>query len=470
MSTIVRDLVKERQEITGKPTVEWPDEYQNSETGKFYNPHNEDEEIFVYDDIPRYMLLKGGEGAGKSVAGIKKGLDRVKRGMDIIMGSPDLEHFKKSLWPEARRWIPWHCVIERHRYRQNPGWQPGSSFELVFHNELGGYSKIICGGFKEDRIGGWEGGNVSAAHFDEARHHKNAGALKVLDGRCRIPGPNGEPPQLYITTTPKKNWLFEYFGPLQQDDPHRDFKLDSFVGTVSVDLNIENLSEAFIIKRRSSLTESEQRVLMDALWEDEEDTEKFVNMVWWDNCKVDIPPLTNKEALVIAVDANKGSKNTDAIPDGFSIVATSRMPSDKKVVAVRYVGVWLPSVGKLMDFTKPKEELRRLCANFSVIEVAYDPYQLHDTMMMMAKEGIALFREFGQQTPRAKADTNLRNLIMNRNIAHDGNPLLRKHIDNADVVKSGGGIRLVKRANSLKIDAAVATSISSARCLYYNLG
>ena len=61
--------------------------------------------------------------------------------------------------------------------------------------------------------------------------------------------------------------------------------------------------------------------------------------------------------------------------------------------------------------------------------------------------------------------------IMEQLIAHDGNPLLRQHIDNADIKKYGQDtIRIVKRTSALKVDAAVCVSMGSERISYYNLG
>ena len=70
--------------------------YVNRETGKMYRPHNTDEALFISDDRPRRVMVKGGEGSGKSVAGIVKDLERLRRGMSGIMGSPNFVHFKKS--------------------------------------------------------------------------------------------------------------------------------------------------------------------------------------------------------------------------------------------------------------------------------------------------------------------------------------------------------------------------------------
>lgn len=468
MDRLKKRAQKNRAAKAAKPAV-WPEQYANAETGKVYSPHNDEEEYFVYSDSPRYMLLKGGEGGGKSTAGLIKAFNRLRRGMHGGMVSPDLEHFKKSLWPAFVNWCPWECVIARQQYRRLPGWEPRQAFTMVFKSEPGGFSYLICGGAQEDKISSWEGPNLSFLLFDESRRHRTPAAIKVFDGRIRIPGPNGEPPQMFLTTTPRKHWLYEYFGPIKDNDPHLAFKKDSYVATVLTSENEANLGEDFTEKRAQSLTESDARILLKAEWEDEEDTEKFVNIIWWDNNKQDLSPISRNESLVIALDAAKGTTG-NTLPDCFAMIGVTRNPANKDNVAVRYCGIWQPQPGQLLDFGPIKEELKRLCKEFAVIEVAYDPYQLHDMCTTMAREGIAYFREFNQNKERLIADKKLQGLIAERRVGHDGNPLLRQHIDNAYIKKHGEeGVRIVKRTQSLKVDGAVALSMGCARILFYQV-
>jgi len=415
----------------------------------------------VYDDNPRYALLKGGEGAGKSVAGIVKTLNRLKRGMSGIMVSPDLPHFKKSLWREFRLWCPKEALIPRQRYMLAKEYAPRESFELVFVNG----ATLLCGGIESP--GSWEGPNVSFAHLDEGRH-ATAQALKVLDGRCRISGKDGEPPQLWITTTPKKNYLFEYFGPVTKDDPYEAFKRDALIVTLPVELNRANLAEGYVENRRKSLTENEARILMDAEWEDQTDLERFVNILWWDSCREELPPLGRSEPGILSLDAAKGSESN--VSDCFAVVLVTRHPSRREDVAIRYCGIWQAQAGQYIDFEPIENEIRRLCAEYSIIELCYDPYQLHDMGIRLRREGIVHTKEFNQVKDRLIADKQFQSLIMARRVAHDGNPLLRQHIDNADIKKHGeDGVRIIKRSGSLKVDASVATSQGIARCLYYNI-
>jgi hypothetical protein len=240
------------------------------------------------------------------------------------------------------------------------------------------------------------------------------------------------------------------------------------VVTIPVWLNAENLDPGYLELRAASLTAPEQRVLMGAEWEDEGDTDKFVNVLWWDNCREDLPALRRDEPMVLALDAAKGGATET--PDCFAAVGATRHPERRGDVAVRYCGIWQPPPGGLLDFGPIETEIRRLCREFSVVEIAYDPTQLHYLCTKLKREGVANTREFSQAKPRLVADKQLQDLVMSRRVAHDGNPLLRRHVDNCDAKKSGESIRIVKRSESLKVDAAVALAMAADRCLYLNIG
>lgn len=450
----------ERRRRAGGGAGRWPSAYTNRDTGRAYTPHHADEERFVAEDGPwRYGLVKGGEGGGKSVAGIIKTLERLRRGMNGIMVGTDLEHFKKSLWPEFRRWCPWDQVVPNQRRRAATAWEPQHAFTLAFTNG----AVLLCGGI--DDPASWEGPNVAFAHLDEARRKKNADALKVLDGRVRIPGPNGEPPQLYLTTTPRKHWLFEYFGPLLPDDPRASFKQSALVIDLLTADNAHNLAAGYVENRAKTLTAAEARVLLEAAWEDIDDTDRFLpSMIWWDACREDLPPLSAREPLVLAADGAVSG-------DTFALVGVTRHPARHADVAVRLVLTWTPPRSGKLDYAPIREELRRLCRTFNVVQLTYDPYQLHEMMTGLQAEGLVWTDEFLQGAPRLVADKQLYDLIVGQRLAHDGDDALRQAITNADRKIDGEDrkIRIVKRADDLKIDPAVALSMAAARCLALNL-
>ncbi len=428
--------------------------------------------------------------------------------------SPDLEHAKKSLWPEFKRWCPWHRVIERNQYMAEPGWLPREYFEIVFRNDLGGYSTLGFGGCPESDIMKWEGPNINFAHLDEIRRHKTAAALKVFTGRARITGPHGEPPQIYISTTPFKHWLYDYFGPMDctcsachksflwdlapntlptcpscssplftTNDPWRDFKLNATVIRLRTQDNEPNLYDGFARDRAMSLTEAEARVLLDAEWEDLADSEHFLpSITLWDLCySADIPPLSPNEPIVLAVDAAKG--RTNDYSDCFAIVGVSRHWEKEKRrdhCVVRFVYTWQAKPGGKIELVAdksrnqpdgPEDVLRNLCSTYNVTQIAYDPYQMNDLGQRFRNARIAWMKEFGQISERTESDSDLLQLILSRRIVHNNDSILREHIENADrkVSDDGNKIRIVKRLDSLKVDAAVALSMACKRCLYLNI-
>jgi len=490
----------------------WINSYTNTETGRVYTPHHKDEHRAVYTDVPLHLALKGGEGSGKSVAGIVKTLERLRRQMHGLMISPDLPHFKRSLWPEFRRWCPWEQVVPEHQYRSKFSWEPRSPFVLAFKNG----ATLMCGGI--DDPGSWEGPNVSFAHFDEARRKKTAAALKVLTGRVRIPGPKGEPPQIYFTTTPRKHWLHEYFGPLRlkcdscahryehyanteagvtyinlspdvtpvcprcesknylPDDPHTAFKLNSMVLTLLTKENEINLQEGFTENRALSLTSAEARVLLDAEWEDIEAIDRFLpNMLLWELCKTELPSLGPREPLVLAMDAATGRTNTYS--DCFGMIGVTRYPPHSDTVAVRLVQKWQAKPGRKIDFQGtetapgPERVLRTLAQSYNLVVVAYDRHQLHDMATRLSRERIAWMHEFSQAARRIEADTDLLNLITHRRVLHDGNRDLYDHLDNADCKTDtmDRKLRIVKREEAAKVDLAICLSMAAAECLRLSL-
>lgn len=439
----------------------WPTVYRHRVSGKQYRPHNDAEAMALTADRPRRILVKGGEGSGKSVMGIIKCLERLRRGMSGCMGSPDLQHFKRSLWREFVNWCPWDMVTPSQRHRQNPEWEPASTFIMTFTNG----AQLICGGY--DDPGSWEGPNLNFGMFDEARRHRTPAMLKVLDGRCRIPGPKGEPPQFWYTTTPKKHWLFTFFGPITSDDadnpqpdPYEDFKRDSLTVTLRTDENIENVDPDFYRTRKQSLTEIEKRVLMDAEWYDLDDADKFLaDMILWDNLKENLPPLTRGEPLILAADAGVSK-------DSFGLVGVGRHPFNHRRPAVRLVKEWKPEPGRPLDFDAIQTEIETLCREqIRAIHLAYDPYQLHQMMTGLANRGIVPTKPFSQQAERAVADKGLYDAIEAGELAHDGDAQLREHINNANKERDDDRkrLRLVKRELSLKIDLSVALSMALAR-------
>jgi phage terminase large subunit-like protein len=108
----------------------------------------------------------------------------------------------------------------------------------------------------------------------------------------------------------------------------------------------------------------------------------------------------------------------------------------------------------------------------NVVNIAYDSYQLVDFAQRLKRDRIAWCYSFGQGNERMVGDALLRNVILQRRLAHNNEPVLTQHIRNANAKVATGEenkLRLVKRAPGSKIDSAVALSMAVSRCLYLTL-
>lgn len=196
---------------------------------------------------------------------------------------------------------------------------------------------------------------------------------------------------------------------------------------------------------------------------------RFVQMEWWDACQEPLPPLDEATPLLIGLYSSKGEEaTTDA---SFAVVGVTRHPARPDDVAVRYCGIWQPQEGQLLDYQAIEDTVRELCNKYAVVEVAYLRAQLHDMANRLRREGLAFFREFKAESERVRADKRLQDLVLGKRISHDGNPLLRRHLEGADIEKRGmDGIRMVPRSPRMSIGGAIALAMACDRALYYNLG
>lgn len=189
----------------------------------------------------------------------------------------------------------------------------------------------------------------------------------------------------------------------------------------------------------------------------------FVPPQWWEACRGAIPPYAG-ESCVVAMDAA-------VVDDCFAITMMSKTIGKDEYI-VRYAQKWTAPLGGKIDFAEPEAELRKLCKNFGVIQVAYDAYQLEALSMRLMQEGLAYFYSFSQGSKRLVADKQLYDGIRDRRIVHDGNADLTDHVLNANASTVTGVIdqlRLIKRAQHMKIDLAVALSMNFSEMLGFNL-
>lgn len=194
--------------------------------------------------------------------------------------------------------------------------------------------------------------------------------------------------------------------------------------------------------------------------------EQFVPPEWWASCKHtanEWPEYDkSRQSMVIGLDAGVSD-------DNFGLWMGCRHPQIPDTTLIVYHKKWMPPNGGKIDFYGTEEDpgpervVEKLCKEYNVVCVTYDPTQLHDMTTRLAKKGIAWFKPFNQGQDRLIADGQYRDMIRERRIWHRGEPDLEEHINNsnAQVDSEERKIRIVKRSEKLKIDLTVAGSMGN---------
>jgi len=194
--------------------------------------------------------------------------------------------------------------------------------------------------------------------------------------------------------------------------------------------------------------------------------ETFIQKEWWSRLARTSSPLTKNTPIVVAADAS-------VTGDCTALVAVSRDPAQPDQVEQHLCRVWHPTAALPLDYSQTIEPtLREWCKNYNVVQIAYDAYQLHDLMTRLRNDGVAWTRSFSQNAERSIADKQLFDLIRDARIHHTGDPTLAEHLYNCGAKVPAGDnsrLRLVKKAQRSKIDAAVALSMAASECLRLNL-
>ena len=204
-------------------------------------------------------------------------------------------------------------------------------------------------------------------------------------------------------------------------------------------------------------------------------SETFVPSSWIYACKrteQEWPKIdVGHHPVIIALDAATSN-------DNFAVYMACRHPTLNDEILTLFAKKWVPSkhTGKI-DFEGTEENpgpvltLRRLIKENNVIQVCFDPYQLYSLTQQLKQEGLAWFKSFNQGTDRLIADSQLRDLIRDRRFWYRNEPDMIEHFLNANAKldDQDSKIRIVKRADRLKIDLTVAASMACHELLRLNL-
>jgi len=201
-------------------------------------------------------------------------------------------------------------------------------------------------------------------------------------------------------------------------------------------------------------------------------TSLFDDMILWDRCHDSqiarsLPP-GDMTPMIIALDAGYAS-------DCAAIYGVTRHPDDEwdaevRRVVERYAVAFKPEKGKKLNFSNTMvPAIERLCDNYNIYNVVYDPYQLHKMCTDMKLQGTAPFTEFSQAGRRLRADRQLYDMIIHRQFIHSGDDDVGQHVANCAKKEEGKHMRFVKISASRPIDLIVAASMAVDECLRLNI-
>ena len=117
-----------------------------------------------------------------------------------------------------------------------------------------------------------------------------------------------------------------------------------------------------------------------------------------------------------------------------------------------------------VNIAEVEEEILNFCRDYpKVREVACDPFRWQRSMEVLADQGVPIVEYPSTSARRMVVGcAKFFDYVTEQRIAHDGNPLLARHLSNAVTKTDNLGIRIVKenRASARRIDAAVAAVLA----------
>ena len=181
----------------------------------------------------------------------------------------------------------------------------------------------------------------------------------------------------------------------------------------------------------------------------------------WNSCKSErvVEPQTE---IVIGFDGSFSNDSTAVIG------VTTQAPHH-----VMVLGLWERPANRNEDWQVPISEVESCildaCAKFDVREIACDPYRWARTMEAIDQVVPGRVVEFPQSPQRmSPATMRFYQMVVDKELTHDGHPGLARHVGNAVVKQDARGSRVQKesRFSNKKIDACVATIIALDRACW----
>lgn len=180
----------------------------------------------------------------------------------------------------------------------------------------------------------------------------------------------------------------------------------------------------------------------------------------WDECE-DRREIPDGARVVLALDGSFSGDST-----ALSIVELGDRPH------LSVAGIWEKPPGDAewrAPILEVENTIRAACRRWHVVEITADPHRWARSLEVLADEGLPV-SEFPQSPSRmTPATTRFTEMIVSRQMTHDGNLTLTRHISNAVLKSDARGTRIYKETKSSprKIDLAVASIMALERAMHY---
>lgn len=178
----------------------------------------------------------------------------------------------------------------------------------------------------------------------------------------------------------------------------------------------------------------------------------------WDEC-FDPRPVPDGVDVVLALD---GSFNGDST--ALAVVEVGEFPH------LSVAGLW-EKPAEDHEWRVPildvEEAIRTAFVRWRVVEITADPARWARSLEVLAGEGLPV-TEFPQSPSRmTPATQRFTDMVNQRQLTHDGNPALSRHVSNAVLKNDARGVRIYKETKSSpkKIDLAVAAVMAVERAV-----
>lgn len=123
--------------------------------------------------------------------------------------------------------------------------------------------------------------------------------------------------------------------------------------------------------------------------------------------------------------------------------------------------------GNVIDLMQVEDHVRELAARYQVEEIAVDPALAKVLTQNLTDDGLPVFKHPQSAVVMSGATGELIRAANGGLIRHDGDPVLRSHLDNVavSVNPQSGLVRMHKQRSNGKIDAAVASAMAVSRAV-----